>query len=225
MITPKFNYTKISRVNIDGKRHYLTPDNEKVASVTTILDQTKSKESVQALYNWRNRVGHKRAAEITVEAAGRGTRMHKFLENHVEHDDFGTPGTNPYSIQSYNMARHVYDSDLKNVTEFYGSEVSLYYPSLYAGTTDLSALYKDNLTIIDFKQTNKPKKEEWVEDYKCQIIAYIFAHNEIYKTDINHGIIMMCSPDLTFQKFEINPNNFNEYEDKWWTKVAEFYKV
>lgn len=225
MIIQKFNYQKLSRKNIDGKRHYITPDGTAVGSVTSILDQTKPSEAKEALNNWRKRVGTQQAAEITLSASSRGTRMHKFLENYINNGDLGKPGTNPFSIESHKMAAHVYDQSLKYVTEFYGSEVSLYYPSLYAGTTDVVAMYKDNLTIIDFKQSNKPKKSEWVDDYRMQLCAYLTAHNEVYGTDIKHGIIMMCTPELQYQQFEITPENVNEWTDKWFGRVGEYYGV
>lgn len=224
MIVQKYQYHKISRCTVDGKRHYLTPDNQKVASVTTILDKTKPAEARAALNRWKSRMGHKQAAQMTIEAANRGTRMHSFIENYIRNGSLGDPGTNPYSIQSFNMAQRVLENGLKDVDEFYGSEINLYYPQLYAGTTDTVGLYKGNLAIIDFKQTNKPKKEEWITDYKLQLSAYAEAHDILYGTKITKGIIMMCSQNLEYQQWIVE-NDLQKYKDLWWDRVEEFYQL
>ena len=98
MIINQYNYSPISRETIDGKRHYCLPDGSRVPSVTTILDRTKREESKAALQNWRKRMGAQRAQEITTEAAGRGTRMHKWLEKYIINDTIEEPGSNPYSL-------------------------------------------------------------------------------------------------------------------------------
>ena len=94
-IPDKFKYEQIKRIDTPEGRRYATPDGQKLPSVTTILDATKSEESKRALQEWRNRVGHKVAQEITTEAAGRGTRMHKWLEDYVKTGQIGKPGSNP----------------------------------------------------------------------------------------------------------------------------------
>ena len=189
MIINKYSYQPLSRQQVNGSRLYLTPEGHRVASVTTILDATKSQESRQALQNWRNRVGHQKAQEITTEAAGRGTRMHKYLEDYVRDGVLREPGSNPYSQQSQKMANVVIREGLINVSEYWGLEIGLYYPELYAGTTDCVGIWRDRPAIIDFKQTNKPKKREWIDDYFCQIAAYALAHNRVYDTDINTGVV------------------------------------
>jgi genome maintenance exonuclease 1 len=154
----KFNYVELKRETIDGSRKYITPDGFKVPSVTTILDATKSEESKKALHEWRKRVGVEKAQQITTEAAGRGTRMHKWLENYVKTGETGEPGSNPYSKQSHTMAHSIISQGLSNCTEFWGTEVSLYFPEVYAGTTDLVGVHNGDEAIMDHKQTNKPKK-------------------------------------------------------------------
>ena len=186
LITNKFDYQTIQRKSVDGKRKYLTPDGGAVASVTTILDATKDKTHLIA---WRKRVGETKAQEIVTEAAGVGTRMHKYLEDYVEFGTWAEPGSNPYAKQAHMMATQVKENALSDVDEIWGSEVALYVPQMYAGTTDLVGQYKGNPCIMDFKQTNKPKKLEWVQDYFLQLTAYAIAHNEIYGTNICEGHI------------------------------------
>ena len=224
MIIEKYPYEKLSRATVNGTRLYECANGQRLPSVTSVLSATKSKESKEALNNWRKRVGHQKAAEITSQAAGRGTRMHTFLENYIHTGAIGEYGTNPYAKESWKMAETVVAKSLHHVTEFYGSEVSLYFPQIYAGATDCVAEYNGELAIIDFKQTNKPKKIEWIDDYFIQLVAYANAHNTLYGTDIKRGIIMMCSPDLTYQQFEINSENFDEWNNKWWDKLAQYYE-
>jgi genome maintenance exonuclease 1 len=225
MIINKFNYTPISRETVDGKRHYCLPDGSRVPSVTTILDKTKPEEKRMALANWRKRVGAVAAQQITTEAAGRGTRMHKWLENYAKDGHMGMPGTNPFSIQSHAMANVVVFKGLaNNVNEFWGVEVPVYYSGLYAGTTDCIGLWKGRPAILDFKQTNKPKKREWIDDYFIQLAAYANAHNNTYGTDIETGVILMCSADNQYQEFVIEADEFALWTQKWFDRVEQYYK-
>lgn len=220
LIVKRFDYTKLSRTSLDGKRVYQCPDGNAVASVTTILDSTKDKSH---LLEWRKRVGEETAKRITKEASGMGTRMHKYIENYINDGSWGTPGSNPYSQQAFKMAQVVHENALKDVNEIWGSEVGLYFPKIYAGTTDCVGQYKGNPCIIDFKQTNKPKKKEWVEDYFLQLVAYAEAHNEVYGTDIKEGHVFMCSRKLDYQQFDITPITYNHYKKEWWNRVEEYY--
>tara|TARA_A100001388_G_scaffold4207_1_gene3119 strand:- start:2454 stop:3137 length:684 start_codon:yes stop_codon:yes gene_type:complete len=220
LIVKRFDYTKLSRTSLDGKRVYQCPDGNAVASVTTILDSTKDKTH---LLEWRKRVGEETAKRITKEASGMGTRMHKYIENYINDGSWGTPGSNPYSQQAFKMAKIVHENALKDVNEIWGSEVGLYFPKIYAGTTDCVGQYKGNPCIIDFKQTNKPKKKEWVEDYFLQLVAYAEAHNEVYGTDIKEGHVFMCSRKLDYQQFDITPITYNHYKKEWWNRVEEYY--
>jgi len=219
----KYNYIPMSRVEIDGKRRYATPDGEKLPSVTTILDATKSEESKKALMEWRKRVGVQKAQEITTEAAGRGTRMHKWLENYIKTGDTGEPGSNPYSLQSHTMAQSIIKQGLSKCSEWWGTEVPLYYPKIYAGTTDLVGIHDGDEAIMDHKQTNKPKKREWIEDYFVQLAAYANAHNEVHGTKIRKGVIFMCSAANEYQEFILEGPEFVKYSDIWFNRVEKYY--
>lgn len=224
LLKEEFNYTKLSRKDSPNGRQYVCPDGTSVPSVTTVLDKTKSEEKKLVLENWRKRVGHTNAAAITTAAAGRGTTMHKFLERYMLGEDI-KPGSNLVQQQAFAMANVIIDTMLKpNVTEIWGLETSLYFPHLYAGTTDCVGLWEGLPSIMDFKQTNKPKKEEWIEDYYLQLAAYATAHNEIYGTNIRQGVVLMCSGALEPQTFILRENRFAEYEDKWWARVKQYYQ-
>ena len=234
MYNPKFEYKLIPRVTIDGKRFYETPDGNKLPSVTTILDKTKSQEKIQALNNWRKRVGVEKAQAITTEAANRGTRMHTYLEQYVKDGMIKERGSNPFSWPSHAMAQVVIDQGLKNVNEFWGIEVPLYFPGIYAGTTDGAGMHLNQEAILDYKQTNRPKKREWIDDYFVQLCAYAEAHNEVYGTKIRKGVILMCvKPDIDdnntiikppeYQEFVLEGAEYDKYRDQWWRKVEQYY--
>lgn len=224
MLNEKYNYKPINRKQVNGKRLYMTPDGNAVPSVTTILDKTKPREKVEALQNWRKRVGVEKAQQITTEAAGVGTSMHSHLEYYSIAGELPEPKSNMVHKQGRAMAEVIVREGMCNVQETWGVEVPLYYPELYAGTTDCVALWQGKPAIIDFKQTNKPKKDAWVDDYKIQLAAYANAHNRMFDSKIRTGVILMCSRDLQFQCWEISDDEFEHWSDVWWDRVKEFYQ-
>jgi genome maintenance exonuclease 1 len=149
--------------------------------------------------------------------------MHKFLEDWVTTGVLNPAGSNPYSIQSHRMAQVIISEGLSQCDEFYGTEVSLYFPKLYAGTTDLVGSHQGKLSILDFKQTNKPKKAEWIEDYFTQLAAYIIAHDEVHDTKIERGVILMCSSEFMYQEFILEGSELQAAKDRWWRKLEQFY--
>ena len=223
-MTSKFNYTPISRETIEGKRHYCLPDGSKVASVTTILDKTKPQDKIDALNNWRKRVGPAAAQTITTEAAGVGTVMHKMLEEHCL-GKAKPPGSNNVQKIAYPMAQQIIQNGLAHMNEVWGTELPLYYPGLYAGTTDLAGVWKNKESILDFKQTNKPKKEEWIEDYKIQLAAYAAAHNFVHGTNIQQGVVLMCSRACEYQEFVVEGADFEYWTSQWWDRVERYYRI
>ena len=217
----KYKYPKSMRELIEGKRHYAI-DQDKLPSVTTIISATQSAEKRQKLADWRKRVGEDSATRIVDSAGARGTAMHKILEEYIKGDgymDLTTVGQ-----EAHNMAKVVIEQGLSNITEVYGLEATLYYPGLYAGATDLIALHKGDLAICDFKQTNKPKRREWIEDYCIQLAAYTMAHNYVYKTNISKGVIMMCSKDNYYQEFIIQGLEMKKYMHQWLKRIDEYYE-
>ena len=217
-VVNKYPYTTYERsTKEDGTRTY-SVKNKHVPSVTTILSATKDKTG---LNEWRKRIGEAKAQEIVKNSSNRGTEMHKVIECLM----LGTPYINetPEGVQSRNMAYKIVDN-MKGLNEIWGNEVSLNYKDQWAGTTDLICLYDNQPTIGDFKQANKPKREEWIEDYFCQLVAYSMAHKENYG-EITLGKIFMCTPDLVFQTFELNNLNYNRFEKIWLGKVEKYYST
>jgi len=219
-------YSELKRTSVDGKRLYKNPFGEPVPSVTTILSATKPARDRQVLANWKNRVGHAEAAKITSEAAGVGTQMHAMLESYVKNEEYApTEETGKTILQARMMADKVIKSISDDLDEVWGAEVSLCYPELYAGTADLLGVWKGKPTVMDFKQSNKPKKREWIDDYFLQCTAYALAHNELYGTDIKDVAIFVCTREGQFQLFEMEVGEFSEWELKWARKLEEYYNI
>jgi len=219
----KFIYPPSTRSLVDGSRHYDVGD-EKLPSVTTILSATQSEEKKQSLQRWLKREGKERAEGIRDQAANRGTIMHRVLEGYLTgqgHADLSDLGN-----QAGVMAGIVFKEGLKpHLEEYWGTELTVYYPGLYAGATDLAGVYNGRESIIDFKQSNKPKKREWIEDYFLQLAAYATAHNWVYNTQIDQGVVLMCTKDNYFQKFEVQGQEFQKYMWEWLRRVDAYYKA
>ena len=216
-----YKYPPSTRSLIEGSRHY-DVSNEILPSVTTILQATQSDEKKASLAKWRQKVGENEAEKIRDEAAKRGTAMHKFLEYYVQNQKLLDLSDEGRAARS--MGQAIIDQGLKDVEEVWGSEVTLFYPGLYAGQTDLCGIYSGRESIVDFKQTNKPKRVEWVEDYFLQLAAYAMAHDQIYGTCIDQGVILMCSKDGFFQKFTSNGGDFTRFKHKFLGRIDQFYK-
>jgi hypothetical protein len=230
MLIQRYQYKTCDRVTVDGQRHYLTPTGERVPSVTTILDRTKPAEAREALAAWRKNIGEERARSITTEAANRGTRMHKYLEDYIQGQPLKESVSNPYAQESLDMAKTVIAAGFGRVDEIWGNEVPLYFPELYAGTTDSVGVHAGQPSILDFKQSNKPKKLEYIQDYFLQITAYALAHNELFGTNIRRGVIMVCvkpkdGEPPTYQEFVLEPQDFDQWTELWCDRVSEYYRL
>ena len=218
----KFEYPPSTRSLVKGQRHYEIGV-EKLPSVTTILSQTQPEEKKAKLAEWQQKIGKDKADSIRDQAAERGTIMHRILEGYLtgqRHLDLTDLGQ-----QAGVMAKNIWETDLRDgMDEVWGTEVTVYYPGLYAGATDLVGVYNGTQIIGDFKQTNKPKRREWIEDYFIQLAAYAMAHNYVYRTSIQSGLILMCSKDNVFQRFFVNPEEFKKYTFEWLKRVDLYYK-
>jgi len=215
----KYNYTHASRTEIHGSRTYDILG-VRLPSVTTILAKTKNQEYIT---KWKNKIGHEEAERIFNLSSKRGTTMHKFLEKHIQgtgYDDLTSIGR-----EAKPMAQKIIDVGFTPITEYYGNEVTLYYLGLYAGATDLVCKHNDLETIVDFKQANRPKQRDWIEDYFLQIAAYAMAHDYIHHSHIEQGIIMVCTPDLYFQEFKFSGVELRSWKHEFLKRLDEYYKL
>ena len=216
-----YHYPPCVRSTTDGIRTY-NVGKEKLPSVTSILQATQSDEKRASLARWQTRVGKDEATRVKEQAASRGSNMHLHLEKHILGQGYMDLTEEGKTAQS--MAQTVIDKGLGDLQEIWGSEVTLWYPGLYAGATDVVGVYDYEDSIIDFKQSNKPKKKEWIEDYFMQGAAYAMALNQVYGTEISQCVILMCTPDNYFQKFQIKGKEFKQYKHKFLEKVDLYYK-
>ena len=216
-INKKYNYVRVSRTTEHGSRTY-DVNGTKLPSVTTILDKTKDKSFLD---RWRARVGDEEAERIKNHSSKRGTSMHKFIEKHITgagYDDLTTIGQ-----EARPMAQKIIDVGLTPISEYYGSEISLYYPGLFAGSTDLVCIHNGKETIVDFKQANRPKREDWIQDYFLQIGAYAMAHDYVHGSNIEQGVIMICTPDLYYQEFKFDGEMMRKYRHQFLQRLSQFY--
>jgi hypothetical protein len=218
---PIYTYKKLDRQDGGGQgRVYVDDVGNKIPSVTTILSKTKD---MTHLIAWKKRIGEDKAKQITEESAGLGTTMHAHLEAYVLGEQ--RPGGNNYGrLMAERMADTVIAEGLIDVDEVWGVESHLYYENLWAGTTDLVGMYMGRPAIMDFKTTIKPKKREWVEDYRLQLAAYAMAHNNIHGTNIDTTVVFMVSRECEFQKFVWTGHEFEESTMLWSQKVADYYE-
>ena len=216
-----YHYPPSTRSTTDGLRTY-DVGTEKLPSVTTILGQTQSEKKKQSLANWRAREGEARANKIMEDSASRGTNLHTHLEKHILGE--GHLDLTPEGKIAKNMCDTIIAKGFNDLQEIWGSEVTLHYPGLYAGATDLVGVYDYEDSIIDFKQSNKPKRKEWIDDYFMQLGAYAMAHNYVYRTEITQGVILMCTPDNFFQKFQVKGKEFIKYQHQFLERVDKYYE-
>jgi hypothetical protein len=217
----KYSYGNYFRDDDNGPRTYKVGE-KKVPSVTTILNATQSPEKKASLDAWRERVGHQEAQRIMIDASTRGTEMHYVLEQYI--NGKGYFNLSKKGAQARLMAHRLIEDGLGPLTKVFGSEVNLAYEDQWAGSTDLVAIYDGKPSIIDFKQSNKPKKEEYITDYYYQIAAYSLAHKKQHG-EILQGFIAICTKDLLFQGFKMDQSKLSEYEDKWFKKVEQYYST
>ena len=215
----KYNYLEGRQINEDGGRVYGVAGH-RLPSVTSILSRTKDQG---VLKDWRKKIGDKEADRIMNLSSVRGTAMHKYLESHIQ--EIGYEDLTDTGRQAKSMAEKVIEIGLAPVDEYYGSEVTMYYPGLYAGQTDLVCMHNGEDTIVDFKQANRPKKKEWIEDYYLQIAAYAMAHDYVHKSKINKGVVMVCTPDLYYQEFVITGAELRQYKHKFLKRLDMYHDL
>ena len=197
---------EIKRVQENGLRFYQVTEGSKIVaklpSVTTILGETKDKSGLE---KWRKRVGEKEADRISNLSMSRGTIMHRLIELYKtktkgesqdrlvelkeiaktddEVNEFSEDENGELYLEEawkffykfwFNSAD--YFDRIKEVVE---AETFLWTTKAggWAGTVDnVSQLVDDKIMIIDYKNSRKPKREDWVQDYYMQAAAYFIAY-------------------------------------------------
>ena len=214
-LTNPFKYSPLQRTEGKNGRRYIVGESSPLPSVTTILSKTKD---MTPIFDWQNRVGKEEADKVVKEASNIGTSLHENLENYILH---GTPPTG--TLMSKILTKLVIEKALCNVDEVWGTEVALYAKGLYAGTTDLVGVHKGTPAIMDFKNSLKPKKKEWITDYFMQLTAYGLSHDEMFGTAIKKGVVMIACRTGVYQEYIIEGEEWDHYQTMWCEKVVEYY--
>lgn len=215
-LVKRYRYESLTREDSDTGRRYVNRHGEALPSVTTILEKTKDKTK---LIEWVNRVGEAEAERIKNDAAAVGTAMHAFIEATIKRRPIAYPKYY-WQAKAYRMAAGLIETFFPHLDEVWGNEVMVYSRGRYAGTTDLTGRYKGQDSIVDFKQSLKMKRRDWIDDYFIQLTAYASAHNEMYNTRIRQGVILMASQTGEFQEFILAGRDFDHYLDLWNARVA-----
>ena len=212
----RFHYPFIAREDALTGRVYKVPGFRGVPSVTTILDRTKDRAKLK---EWEDRVGKTEADRIKRDAAYVGTHMHLTIESFLANEPL-TIGQDWLALRGHQMAFALINNYFKYLDTVHGSEVALHYDARYAGTTDLVAEYRGQLAIVDFKQSMKPKRHEWITDYFHQLAAYACAHDRMFGTKINYGVVLVAVQDGSVQEFTTTGREFEDFRAQWWERVS-----
>ena len=202
------------RVEKDGKRYYVTPDGNSYPSITSILSQQEN----LGLQAWKEKVGEKEAKRISKEAARIGTAVHQMAEFYLSNYTVKLDKEERKIIDTFNRLRFL----LGNINNIVGLEIPLFSDLLrIAGTTDCIAEYNGQLSIIDFKTSRKPKKEEWIDDYYMQTLAYKLMFEEMRGVEIKQIVILVaCTETFDIQVFKKPAKD----ADEWLTKLINIMK-
>ena len=196
---------------INGKRTYVTPDDNIYPSITTVLGQL-SKADIQ---KWRERVGETEANKISGKASRRGTRVHSVCESYIQNEEKYLNGETPHIIELFKTIEPFFE----RVDNIHGVELALYSDHFgVAGRTDLIAEFDGVLSVIDYKTSNRIKKKEWCESYFAQGAFYGVAYEELTKIPVSQVVIIIAVD-------EEHPQLFVEKRDDWVDKIWEAKKL
>lgn len=214
-----YDYPALERItHEDGTRYYIDPEGNWLPSVTTILSATDNNPELEA---WKQRVGLKESIRIRDEATGLGSLMHEHLENYIQGIE-RPGGNNIVRAMARNMADQVINQGLCHVDEVWGIEKQLYFPGLYAGTSDLIAVYKGKPSIIDYKTATKMKSRDKLGGYRLQGAAYCLSHNHLFNTEIEQIVILMVDRSYKFCEFVFNAEEYEQACVDWIERLDGF---
>ncbi len=203
------------RVEKDGRRFYVTPDGNSYPSITSILSQQEN----LGLEAWKERVGEAEAKRISRESARIGTAVHQMAEFYLSNYIIKLKDEDKKIVDTFNRLRFL----LGNINNIVGLEIPLFSDLLrVAGTTDCIAEYNGQLSIIDFKTSRKPKKEEWIDDYYMQTFAYKLMFEEMTGIEIQQIVILVaCVESFDVQVFKKPAKD----ADEWLEKLVKIMKA
>jgi ATP-dependent exoDNAse (exonuclease V) beta subunit len=197
-------YKELESYSFENMRMYKTPSGESLPSITTILGKTMSEEKQKSLANWYDSMGQAKAKAYTQKAANKGSNVHLLAERFLRGDDLQLNKFPPADVNVFNAIK----IKLRGITTK-ALEIPLFSETLgVAGRCDCIGEYKGELSIIDFKTSNRDKSDAQIYDYKLQITFYALACNEMFDTNISQGVILMSSGDGFPLEWVFNINDY-----------------
>ena len=208
----KYNYPVYHVNKINNVRFYSVSENLNVPSVTSILRLTNQNKPINFSLN------HK------TDSMEIGDYMHKYLEHYVSRDDSFHSDTKNYLIAK-KLAQIIIDNFINDLDEAWGTEVSVLYKNLYAGTIDLIGIKDEKLSVIDYKSSYRKKTKEEMEEHFLQLAAYAVAHDWQYETNIDSIIVFLAIRNGDFEKTVISGHELDSYKEKWFERLDIFTKL
>ena len=194
---------KITTENINRKRYYVTPEGNKYPSITTVL----SNRNKEGLLEWRKRVGDQVANHIARTSANRGTKVHKQVEDFLN-NEFDEE-THSKDFLPYCLFKQLKPHLEEKVDNIYHQECGLWSDKYQiAGRVDCIAEYNGKLSVIDFKTSTNPRKEQYNENYYIQTSAYTEMYEERTGTPIDQIVILVVTEDDEVQEFVKNKRDY-----------------
>lgn len=209
MLSKKFNHNFIKTLKIEQKnsetgRKYVIEGDVAYPSITTVLGKTKDQTFLR---EWRKRVGVEKAQQITLAAAGRGTKMHDLCEKFLLNKELGELG--------YSKGELLFRTIMPSLIRFDNIRALEHGLVCHrvgiAGTVDCIAEVDGVLTVIDFKTSAKLKKEDWIEDYFIQGAFYFNAFHEMTGELPKQILILIAVEDGSLQEFYLKGADIIKY--------------
>jgi len=208
MSLPKFE-RRDDAVGRKNGVYYNTPEGIRLPSVSKALSEFYPEKKV-SLEEWRKRIGYEEADRISNVARNRGHQLHDLLEKYlIKSTDVGK--ITPTCFELFKQVKPIIDD---NVGEVFLQEAPLWsHKYNLAGRIDLLTNWSSVLSTVDFKNSIKPKRLEWIQDYFLQTTAYSLMIEEVYGVKVTQNVILIAVvEDPSPQVFINNPQEMKNHE-------------
>jgi hypothetical protein len=186
---------ELESIDKDGMRFYPTPSGNQYPSITTVTSFKKA----AFFKEWRQKVGEEVANRKTARATGRGTAFHSIVESYLKNESLEEHKGKPLPFTLFQLAKPI----LNRINNIHVLEGALYSDYLgIAGRVDCIAEFDNELAVIDFKTSDKEKKEEWIENYFVQATAYAVMFYELTGIQPTKIVIIIATEEGECQVIE-----------------------
>jgi len=209
----------VKQVRHNGSQYYVSDRGDRLPSVSTILNATRSPAQRAALTHWQQQVGMEEATRITSTASRRGTGTHKQVQRYLQ----GEAIVCPEPIRPYWESLKAV---LQSVEQVRLVEGAVFHHGLgYAGKVDCIASYDGIPCLCEWKTADRPKQSiERLYDYPLQLVAYWGAANDSYNLNLNHALLAIAIPDLPAEVFWFDAEAIDYYWQQWQERVELFWR-